>query len=84
MERRARLEGRRGFTLHGTEYVILYIAYADAPDDIVQMQYPVSDVPDHLRVGETLLVQMLFNVPTGVRRPQEQTFGSDDATDETS
>ena len=84
MERKARLEGRRGFTLHGTEYVILYIAYEDAPDDIVQMQYPLSDVPDHLRVGETLLVQMLFSVPTGVRRAHEQTFGSAHAGGESS
>jgi hypothetical protein len=68
MEVTARVEGLRTFLIHNEPYTLVYFSQVDDPDTIHQARMATPDLPDDLRVGDTVVIYSVVGVVAEIRK----------------
>ena len=67
MEVQARIEGLRPFLIHSERYTQIYYSHLDDPDTIHQARLASPDLPEGLKVGDTVAVYSVLGVIAEIR-----------------
>lgn len=67
MEVTARIEGLRPFLIHSEQYTVVYYSHLDDPDTIHQARMGSGDLPDGLKVGDTVVVYQVLGIVAEIR-----------------
>lgn len=72
MEVHARIEGLRHFLIHSEQYTQVYYSPLDDPDTILQARLGTPDLPEGLKVGDTVVVYSVLGIVAEIRLAEDQ------------
>lgn len=75
MEIRATIEGLRPFLIHSERYTQIYYSQSDDPESIHQARLGSADLPEGLKVGDTVIIFSLMGIVAEIRRVEGDSSG---------
>lgn len=72
METRATIEGLRPFLIHSEHYTQIYYSHPDDPDTIHQARLGSADLPEGLKVGDSVVIFSLMGIVAEIRRVEDE------------
>ena len=70
MEVHARIEGLRHFLIHSEPYTQIYYTLLDDPDNVLQARLGTPDLPEGLKVGDTVIIYSVLGIVAEVLRSE--------------
>lgn len=71
METLARVEGLRPFLIHSERYTQIYYSHLDDPDTIHQARLGTPDLPEGVKVGDTIVVYSVMGIVAEIRLAED-------------
>ena len=72
MEILARVEGLRDFLIHSDRYTQIYYSHLDDPDTIHQARLGTLDLPQGLKVGDTIVIYSVLGIVAEIRLADDE------------